>query len=66
VAHFARACSEKFPTCYGPLLEIEWILVIHNNCVFPYYGYSMEIVWIYYGFGGAIVNFVVWISLFFQ
>jgi hypothetical protein len=25
----------------------------------------MVIVWIYYGFSGAIANFVVWISLFF-
>jgi hypothetical protein len=25
----------------------------------------MEIVWIYYGFSGAIANFVVWISLLF-
>jgi hypothetical protein len=25
----------------------------------------MEIRWIYYGFSGAIANFVVWISLFF-
>jgi hypothetical protein len=25
----------------------------------------MEIVWIYFGFCGAIANFVVWISLFF-
>jgi hypothetical protein len=49
---------------YGPLLEIGWILVIHNNCIFPYYGYSKEIGWIYYGFSGAIANFVVWI--FFQ
>ena len=30
-----------------------------NNCIFPYYGYSMEIVWIYYGFSGAIANFIV-------
>ncbi|CAB4042294.1 Hypothetical predicted protein, partial [Paramuricea clavata] len=28
---------------YGPLLEIEWILIIHNNCIFPYQGYSIEI-----------------------
>jgi hypothetical protein len=47
-------------------LEIEWILVIHNNCIFPYNGYSMGIVWIYYGFSGAIANFVVWISHFFS
>jgi hypothetical protein len=20
---------------YGPSLEIEWILVMHNNCIFP-------------------------------
>jgi hypothetical protein len=33
----------------------------HNNCIFPWYGYSMEVVWIYYGFCGAIANFVVWI-----
>jgi hypothetical protein len=26
----------------------------------------MEIGWIYYGFSGAIANFVVWISLFFS
>jgi hypothetical protein len=29
--------------------HIEWILNIHNNCIFPYYGYSMEIV-IQYGY----------------
>ena len=40
-------------------MEIEWILIIHNNCIFPYYGYNIEIVWIYYGFSGAIANFVV-------
>jgi hypothetical protein len=51
---------------YGPLVEIAWILMIHNNCIFPYYGYSIEIVWIYYGFSGAIANFKVWISLFSQ
>ena len=51
---------------YGPLLEIEWILVIHNNCIFPYCGHSIEVVWIYYGFCGAIANFVAWISLFFS
>jgi hypothetical protein len=39
---------------YGPLLEIEWILVIHNNCILPCYGYSFEIVWIYCGFSDAI------------
>jgi hypothetical protein len=22
---------------YEPLLEIEWTLIIHNNCIFPYY-----------------------------
>jgi hypothetical protein len=32
---------------YGTLLEIEWILIIHNNCIFPYYGYSIEIILIY-------------------
>jgi hypothetical protein len=39
---------------YGTLLEIEWILMIHNNCVFLYYAYSysIEIVWVYYGFSG--------------
>ena len=37
----------------------------HNNCIFPYYGYCIEIVWIYYGFSGAIENFIVWISHFF-
>jgi hypothetical protein len=40
-------------------------LNIHNNCIFPYYGYSIEIIWIYYGFSGAIANFIVWISHFF-
>jgi hypothetical protein len=42
---------------YGTLLEIEWILMIHNNCIFPYYGYSIEIVWIYYGFSGFNCKF---------
>jgi hypothetical protein len=32
---------------YGPLLEIKWILIIYNNCLFLYYGYSVEIRWIY-------------------
>ena len=49
---------------YGPLLEIERILIIHNNCIFPYYGYCIEIVWIYCGFSGAIANLIVWISHF--
>jgi hypothetical protein len=49
---------------YGPLLEIQCILIIHNNRIFPYHGYSIEIVWIYYGFSGAIANFIVWISHF--
>jgi hypothetical protein len=46
-------------------LEIEWILVIHNNYIFPYYGYNIEIVMIYYGFSGAIANFIARISHFF-
>ena len=53
-------------------MEIVWTFIgnrmdfgFHNNCIFPWYGYSMEVVWIYYGFCGAIANFVVWISLFF-
>jgi hypothetical protein len=25
---------------FGPSLVIEWILIIHNNCIFPYYGYT--------------------------
>ena len=50
---------------YGTLLEIEWILMIHNNCIFLYYGYSIEIVWVYCGFSGSIVNFIAWISHFF-
>ena len=54
---------------YEPLLKIEWILIIHNNCIFPYNGYSLEIVGIYYfgldGFSGAIANFIEWISYFF-
>jgi hypothetical protein len=32
---------------YEPLLEIEWILIIHNNCIFPYYGYSIETVFLF-------------------
>jgi hypothetical protein len=24
----------------------------YNSCIFPYYGYSIEIIWIYYGFSG--------------
>ena len=51
---------------YGPLLEIELILIIHNNCIFPYYGYSIEIVWIYYGFSSVITNLMVQTSHFFQ
>ena len=51
---------------YGPVLEIEWILIIHNNCIFPYYGHSIKIVWTYYRFSGAIANFIVWSSLFLQ
>jgi hypothetical protein len=39
--------------------EIEWILITHNNCIFLYYGYCIEIVGIYYGFSGAIANFIV-------
>ena len=31
---------------YGTLLEIEWILIIHNNCIFP----TMAIVWKQYGY----------------
>ena len=62
---FSIDCDNYEIKLYGPSLEIEWILVIHNNCIFPYYGYSIEIVWIYYGFSGAIANFLVWISLFF-
>ena len=45
--------------------NVEWILIIHNNCIFPQYGYSTKIVWIYYGFSGATANFVVWILHFF-
>jgi hypothetical protein len=33
--------------------------------MFPNCGYSVEIVWIYYGFSGAIANLIVWISHFF-
>ena len=50
---------------YGPLLEIDGFLIIHNNCIFLYYGYSIEIVRIYYGFSGVIANVIVWISHFF-
>jgi hypothetical protein len=39
-------------------MDLYWkengFLIIHNNCIFPYHGYSIEIVWIYYGFSGAI------------
>jgi hypothetical protein len=45
---------------YGPLLEIEiWLSII------IVYFHTMEMGWIYYGFSGAIANFVEWISLFF-
>jgi hypothetical protein len=44
-------------------MDLYWkyngFLIIHNNCIFPYYGYSVEIVWIYYGFSGAIANVIV-------
>jgi hypothetical protein len=33
---------------YGPLCKIEWILIIYRNCLFLYYGYCVEIRWIYY------------------
>jgi hypothetical protein len=50
-------------------MDLYWkydeFLIIHNNCIFPYYGYSIEIVWIYYGFSSAISNLIVWISIFF-
>ena len=52
---------------YGPLLEIEWTLTIHINCIFPYYGKCMEIVGKYtprIKFSDAIENSI-WISLFF-
>jgi hypothetical protein len=26
--------GHRMEIVYGPLLEIEWILVIHNNCIF--------------------------------
>ena len=39
-------------------------LIIHNNCIFPHYGYSIEIIWIYCGFSGAIANLIAWISHF--
>jgi hypothetical protein len=50
---------------YGPLLEIDGFIIIHNNSILPCYGYRMGMVWIYYGFSGAIANVIVWISLFF-
>ena len=52
---------------YGPLLEIEWILIIHNNVdiVSKLWIHSIEIGWIYYRLSGAILNFIVWISHFF-
>jgi hypothetical protein len=31
---------------FGPLLAIEWILIIHNNCIFPVDILSVDIVWI--------------------
>ena len=30
----------------------------YNNCIFAYYIYSIEIVWIYCGFSGAIANLI--------
>jgi hypothetical protein len=40
------------------VLEIEWILIIHNNCVFPFYGCSIETSMdILYGFSGQNCKF---------
>jgi hypothetical protein len=43
-------------------MEIVWIFIGNRM---DFYGYSIEIVWIYYGFNSAIANFVVWILHFF-
>jgi hypothetical protein len=54
-------------------MEIVWIFIgnridfDYHACITElyisiYYGYSIEIVWIYYGFSGAIANFIVRIS----
>ena len=40
---------------YGSSSEIVWKSNFHNNCNFhTMHGYSMEIVWIYYGFSDTI------------
>ena len=28
---------------FKPLLEVKWILIFHNNCIFPYHGKCVEI-----------------------
>jgi hypothetical protein len=53
---------------YGPLLEIEWILgriiIVYFHTVDIGTSHSIEIVWIYYGFSGAIANFIMDFTLF--
>jgi hypothetical protein len=41
------------------------LIIERVYCIFPYFGYSIQIVWIYYGFIGAMANLIVWILLFF-
>jgi hypothetical protein len=54
-------------TFIGNRMDFEF-LIIHNIKLYiiPYYGYIIKIVWINYGFSGAIANFILWISHFFR
>ena len=50
----------------GSSLEVVWKYNFQTCCNFHTMAIVMEIVWICYGFSGAIANFIVWISQFFQ
>jgi hypothetical protein len=47
----------------GNSMDLDWnrmdFFILHNNCICPYYGYSIEIEWINYGFSGAIATIIV-------
>ena len=34
--HIVEIVLNLFWKLYEPLLEVEWILIFHNNCIFPY------------------------------
>ena len=40
---FSKSLMRKL---YGLVLEVERILIFHNNCVFPYYGKCLANPWI--------------------